>query len=187
MASWTDLEAYNKMIEQLGQFSKAVIRECGYIDGAATDMVLLMEDRELSLRGYDEMMKTKESFAEIARTALFLAQELAEERDALSEYLRGLDELEENADGEPKSEWLDELDGLDAELRDALDSLLKMEESRGIEDPAVRAGVRGNVQIKRSGKKVKQAFLALEQAFLENPYSPVISTLGKQIDFTVDV
>ena len=94
MASWGDVQVYNEMIEELGSFCKSIVEAVGIMDTAATTCKDNMENDEASLKAYTNVAKSEKLYLEAAQMADHLSKELAEERDALIEYLRGLDELD---------------------------------------------------------------------------------------------
>ena len=87
MADWGDVQAYNEMIDELGTFCKSIVEACGIMDTAATTCKDNMENDSKSLQAYTNVAKSEKMYLEAAQLAQRLANDLAEERDALIEYL----------------------------------------------------------------------------------------------------
>lgn len=95
MASWGDVQTYNDMIDDLYSFSTTVKGACDTLLTAAATCADAMQNDKASLQASKNVIESAKKYEEAIGLAGNLAKALAEERDGLIEYLKALEELEQ--------------------------------------------------------------------------------------------
>ena len=96
-SSWGDVQVYNEMISDLGSFNTSVNEACCVMLNAAQTCLDNMESDKASLSASKNLRNSVVKYQEATATATALARELSEERDALIEYLRSLEEMDSDS------------------------------------------------------------------------------------------
>lgn len=94
MASWGDIEVYNEMISDLGVFVQTINEACTVMLGAAQTCMDNMESDAASIKAYKNVTASVREYQEAIDQSKKLANDLAEERDRIIEYLRTLEQIE---------------------------------------------------------------------------------------------
>ena len=95
MANWGDVQCYNEIIEEIGNFCTKVEESCQVMLAAVQTCMDNMEGDEASLTAQKNVLLSLKKYEEAISTAHKLASDLSEERDDLVEYLRKLREMDE--------------------------------------------------------------------------------------------
>lgn len=96
MASWGDVTTYNNMIKDLDDFSRSLGSAHAAMTTAAHVCTQVMENDAASAKAAQNVQKCCEKYKEASDLAQKLKRSLEQERDDMIEYLRSLEELEDN-------------------------------------------------------------------------------------------
>jgi len=93
MPSWGDVEVYNQMIDDLATFRTQVNAGCAVIATGVNTCLETMQQDAASLKAARQVNESVKTYAKAMEMAEKLEKDLAEERDDIIEYLRRLEEL----------------------------------------------------------------------------------------------
>jgi len=93
MPSWGDVEVYNQMIDDLAKFRTQVNAGCAVIATGVNTCLETMQQDAASLKAARQVNESVKTYAKAMEMAEKLEKDLAEERDDIIEYLRRLEEL----------------------------------------------------------------------------------------------
>lgn len=92
MASWADLQDYDEMIEALNSFCSDVSGACETMTAAAQQCVSALENDVTSLKASKQVLLSVNEYNEAIVKAQNLISCLEEEKQAIIEMLKSMDE-----------------------------------------------------------------------------------------------